>query len=223
MKSNSKIVTSNQVDVHEDLIEILERNQNSSYFRPIAEHSKQTFSELLNWIQNDSNKQIILDMGCGTGESSYHLAMQNPTKLIIGIDKSLDRLERNNEFKRSLPANMKLVRGELLDLWYLFYLNKDELNIYKQYILYPNPWPKKKLVKRRFHANPIFPFLIQVAPRGELRTNWKIYACEFQVACEYLGLKQNQLELYQTDQPLTAFELKYTQSHHQLYRFCWSY
>lgn len=219
---NSKVVTSNQTDIHDDLGDILSRYTFDKYQRPIAEHSLKTLGEIKSWIKEKGSRELILDMGCGTGESSFHLAQKYPDKLILGIDKSLSRLERNNTFKADLPANVKLMRGELLDMWYLLYQHKLELNIFKQYILYPNPWPKKKLVKRRFHANPIWPFLINLATRGELRTNWEIYAREFEFVAKNSGVDESQLSSFIPKAAISNFELKYHQSGHPLYKFTWS-
>ena len=218
--NNSKIVTSNQTGVHDDLLLILKRYSTQEYKRPIAEFSRTTFKELLLWIQSFKNKSLVLDMGCGTGESSYQLARCYPDCLVIGIDKSISRIERNNEFKNSLPVNVKIVRGELLDLWYLFYQAsvKNEVTVHKQYILFPNPWPKKKLIKRRFHANPIFPFILSLSSKIELRTNWKIYAQEFASACEFFGLENVICSDYIPDQAVSNFELKYLESNHDLYK-----
>lgn len=218
MWTKSNIVTSNQESIHDDLSDILKRYKGQKYQRPIAEFSKATFEHLKKWIQEHSNKELVLDMGCGTGESSYHLALKYPDKLIIGIDKSLDRLERNNDFKKKSYENLKLVRGELLDLWYLFYLYREEFTFYKQYILYPNPWPKKKLVKKRFHANPIWPFIIEVCPHIEMRTNWKIYAKEFIFAYKFMTGISPKLDTLNVEKPITTFERKYNLSEQELYK-----
>jgi len=218
--NNSKIVTSNQDGIHTDLVKIIGRYSHDEYKRPIASFSHDAFISIKNWVKDAGGKSLVLDMGCGTGESSLQLAKKYPEHLVIGIDKSLSRIERKNAFKSDLPPNLKLVRGELLDLWYLFAkaVREKEIVVHKQYILYPNPWPKKKLVKLRFHANPIIPFILQCSKQIELRTNWKIYADEFKFVCENLTQSNVVLEKFKADIPLSNFESKYNKTGHDLYR-----
>jgi tRNA (guanine-N7-)-methyltransferase len=223
MKSTShksKFVTSNQAGIHDKLDSILKRYSRENYIRPIAEFSHKTFNELLDWINSFDSRSVMLDMGCGTGQSSYELAKMYPENLVIGIDKSINRIDRNNDFKYQLPVNVKIVRGELLDLWYLFFQASklNLLTIEKQYILFPNPWPKKKHVKLRFHANPIFPFILALSQNIELRTNWKIYAEEFLFACKFYGVKKVTTRQYIPKNVISSFELKYLESDHHLYK-----
>jgi tRNA G46 methylase TrmB len=220
MKKKSNNVTSNQPGTHEDLVDILTKYRGRPYRRPPSDFSKTDFKELVHWLNNTPGKGIILDMGCGVGESSYHLAHENQDDLIVGIDKSLSRLERNNQFKEELPKNLYLMRGELLDLWFLLTTSLEELNkpIIKQYILYPNPWPKKKHIKRRWHGNPIFPFLLQLNCEIELRTNWSIYAEEFSIAC---GLFDYEITINENFIPLNSispFEKKFLDSKQLLFK-----
>lgn len=220
MKAKSKIVTSNQEGIHKDLSEILANLSSDVYQRPISSFSNDCYKDILKWIDSqDKNLDIILDMGCGVGESSFHLAEESLSKaLVIGIDKSEDRLLRKSLFKKVLPSNLLLIRGELLDLWYLF-ATKDDFpreRVKIQYILYPNPWPKASHVKRRWHANSIAPFIFKVCSKIELRTNWKIYAEEFLSASNYFGYL-GQVASFVPTSPMTPFERKYLDSGHDLY------
>lgn len=220
MKNISNIVTSNQPGPHEDLCDILSNYSTSEYKRPPSDFSIKDFSTLVNWINESSGLGVILDMGCGVGESSYHLAIKNPDALIVGVDKSISRLERKNDFKGELPKNLYLMRGELLDLWYLFFASIHKLNkpIIKQYILYPNPWPKKKHIKRRWHGNPIFPFILKLNCEVELRTNWKIYLDEFIIASEQFEFKTILNEQFLPINFISPFEKKFMDSQQILYK-----
>lgn len=220
MKSLSKAVTSNQTGAHKDLISILQRMSGDNYQRPISDFSYKTLSAILSWLSLfDDQRDIILDLGCGVGESSFHLALNYSDKLIIGIDKSISRLERKSSFKLDNPENLLIVRGELLDLWYLFAtnINFPKERVFKQYILYPNPWPKSKHIRRRWHANPVAPFLFSINSEIELRSNWKIYTSEFQKAADYFGHETEQIIL-KVDNPISLFEKKYLESGHELFQ-----
>ena len=221
MKSISKPVTSNQTDIHENLEKTLSRLDLNNYQRPISEFSKETFTEIVEWIDTFSREfEVILDMGCGVGESSYHLACQNPDKLVIGVDRSLKRLETKNLFKDKVPDNLLLIRGELLDLWYLFATSTqfEPKRIFKQYILYPNPSPKSKDLKRRWHASPVAPYIFKLHAPIELRTNWKIYGDEFAFAAKFFGFSGELCVLSEGSFVLTPFERKYQASKHEIFK-----
>lgn len=209
-KQSSKIVTTNQNGIHEDLIEINER-YNLNYQRPISDFSHDTFKEIFRFI---NGSKVIFDFGCGVGASTFWLANKYPDLAIVGIDKSISRLERKNEFKKDIPANALLIRGELLDLIYLIYLerHKDKLDIHSIYILYPNPWPKKMHVKRRFHANPIAPFIYGLDCPLILRSNWKVYLEEFALVAKHYGRENIELNLVKEVENITPFEKKYNES-----------
>ena len=97
-------------------------------------------------------------------------------------------------------------------------------------LYYPNPWPKQSEAGRRFHLHPIFPTLLQLAQETELRTNWEIYAWEFELAAcivkeipgqagdDNVVVKSVSCEAFEPEQPITAFERKYKNAHQQLWR-----
>ena len=103
-----------------------------NYQRPTASFSTEVWEEILVFI---GEKEVIFDLGCGVGESTFHLAQKYPDKQIVGIDKSLSRIERKNEFKEGFPDNMRIFRGELLDLIPLIYHNQKSLNIVSVFIV----------------------------------------------------------------------------------------
>lgn len=218
MEYISKKIFSNQTTIHDNLDKVVQRNKSNIYQKPISDFSISAFKEILEFIRADAKKEIIFDMGCGVGESSYNLAIENPDNIIIGIDKSISRIERNNFFKKSPPDNLLLVRGELVDLWRLIEKHKSELRIKKQYILYPNPWPKKKLLKQRFHAHPIFQSILALPGEIELRTNWEIYIQEFCRAIYICTGKSMIYESFTPEKMISPFEKKYYHSGHVLYR-----
>ena len=76
--------------------------------RPIAIHTQDAFDLLeqqLDRSKNSSNngnqerKPIILDSGCGTGRSTVLLGKMFPNHIIVGVDKSLVRLNRNAVYR----------------------------------------------------------------------------------------------------------------------------
>jgi len=211
---NSKFVMSNQDGPHPDLTDYLKRYHLTNYQRPVADFSLSLWKEIKEFIGMD---KVIFDLGCGIGESSYFLSKKYPEHKIIGIDKSISRLQRKNSFKNQENRNIFLCRGELLDLIPLIYKEQDKLKLEKVYLLYPNPWPKKIHVKRRFHANPIAPFLFHLNADITYRSNWKTYLEEVEIAAKVVANKESELKLIENPEFITPFEKKYFESGQEIF------
>jgi tRNA G46 methylase TrmB len=248
--SGARAVTTNQTDIYDKLEEVVRKYASTEYLRPIADHTRAAFAETEKFIEGfykdagrDTHK-VILDSGCGTGESTLNIAIAHPDIPVIGIDKSAARLTKGGaggnsaRLNDAAPQNAFLVRAELLDFWRLA-LEKVKAGMWHipyHALYYPNPWPKQSEATRRFHLHPIFPTLLQLGDAIELRTNWEIYAREFAEAARVLdsilslrsrmttfgsrmttGTTINS-EAFQPEQPITAFERKYKEARQQLWR-----
>lgn len=143
--------------------------------------------------------------------STALLAAQNPAAVVIGIDKSQNRLAKHQMMK----GRYMLARTDCEPLWQL--LVNAGICLHEHYLLYPNPWPKPAQLQRRVHGHPAFPLLKTLGGNIELRSNWQIYAQEFQIACEVLGLSAR-LDSVPDGSPLTLFEKKYRDRGHSLWR-----
>ncbi len=216
MSHESRIVTSKQTGVHKDLESGIKKHLANPFRKPYRPFSADIFHQA-NEIINNLNLPIILDSGCGTGESSHILSQQNTDALIVGIDKSEKRLDgylKNENFYDK--DNLILIRADVIDIWRM--IKQSSWNIKKHYLLYPNPWPKKDQLKRRWHGHPIFPEMLSLCDHIELRTNWLIYAEEFKSALELVTAKSVLLETIEVDQFISPFEKKYFESGHELFR-----
>ena len=147
---NSAVVTSNQRFVHHELTSVVSKHLKSQYRRPIAPFSRTLFKHLEQIIDRHGGP-LVLDSGCGNGESARALARKFPAHLIIGIDKSRARIA-NSERHERLP-NLWIVRGDCVDLWRLAV--QADWPVERHYLLYPNPWPKAKHLQRRWHGHPV--------------------------------------------------------------------
>lgn len=223
MTGDSKEVESNQKGVHKDLEKLVLRYLDSEYRRPIADHTKLAFEKAERFVSR-FHAPIVLDSGCGTGISTIALAKRFPESPVIGIDKSeirLGKAEARFENTPDIPQNVYFVRAELLDFWRLAFLENWDIRFHA--LFYPNPWPKQSELRYRFHASPIFPTLVRLSPKLELRTNWKIYADEFRLALELANkhlqcYTQINEESFFPDIPISAFEKKFKESGHTLWR-----
>jgi len=259
LNTGAKAVVSNQEGPYKDLAETVQKYARTEYLRPIADHTRNAFAEAEQFVEKFyaelesgsrgecGGRAVILDSGCGTGESTLHIARRFPNIPVIGIDKSGERLTKaGNEHQlqnltpaqgrgdtSAIPANAFWVRGELLDFWRLALeqVQKGNWTIPYHALYYPNPWPKQSEATRRFHLHPIFPTFMALGDVIELRTNWEIYAQEFAEAVQVLDAttvgsnsekrqpsRQIELQAFRPDKPETAFERKYKEARQQLWR-----
>ncbi len=211
MQNNSRTISGQQEPIHPNLATTLTKHVQTVFRRPIQTYNQQAFAELQSAWPN--NMPLILDTGCGTGDSSRNLALQNPAHFVVGIDQSVVRLNKQRSLKE--PENLLLLRADLIDFWRLCYLH--QVTPEQHYLLYPNPWPKKKHFQRRWCGHAVFPFILGVGGKIEFRSNWQTYAREMQFSFNQLGIEST-LAPFTPEKPITPFELKYLNSQHQLYR-----
>ena len=95
----------------------------------------------------DSLKYNIIDIGSGYGESTLAISKTDSSKQIIACEKFIDGINKIAEksFLQSL-SNISIFHGNVHQLF-------DEYcphnSISEIWILFPDPWPKKRHFKRR--------------------------------------------------------------------------
>jgi tRNA G46 methylase TrmB len=202
MENKARSVISNQTSIHEDLEQILVRHKQSTFKRPIAEHTRQAFLTIIKWLENWEG-DVVLDSCCGVGESTLNIAHKYPHAKIIGVDKSIARLDKHKSYKvkqnQEDESNYRVIQADLNDFWRLLadYIsaNKPLWRIKKHFILYPNPYPKKAQIGKRWYASALMPYIIELCDNIEVRSNWKLYVQEFLFAAQFYGLQGQISEL----------------------------
>lgn len=212
MTGVSKLIITDQDGLHPNLEKTVRKHLAHPFQKPFAAFSEATFNDLDTWVTT-RGKPVIIDSCCGIGESTRHIAQQFPDHTVIGIDKSANRLGRTQP--HPLPQNAKTVRGDLNDLFRL--IARSDWQIYRHFLLYPNPWPKAQHLGRRWHGAAVFPDLIKISAQLELRSNWQLYLQEFQRALEIAGLSST-LTRHTPTQGITPFERKFLDSGHPLWK-----
>lgn len=98
-------------------------------------------------------KKIILDVGSGSGENTIFLSKEYPNYLIIASDIYLDgNINLCKQLYKNKIYNVKIFNHNVLILFDKF---NSKNRIDEIWILFPDPWPKKKHFKRRL-INSIF-------------------------------------------------------------------
>ena len=152
-----------------------------------------------------------VEIGSGKGKFLNELATVQPERNILAIERSgkYQRLCCDRVARRGL-TNVRLMRTTGEDL--LFRL-LAESSVENFYVLFSDPWPKKRHHKRRFFkAENIAGITRALAPGGRLmvKSDHDAYA---EVISEVLaaapGLELIDAEAAFADLPITGFEYKY--------------
>ena len=206
------MLQTDQVAPHADLTDIVRRHQQNPWRKPCPAHTREAFEQFLQTYRRDP-RPIVLDSFCGTGMSTAVLAAQFPEAWVVGIDQSAHRLAKHQPTEQ---RNYHLLRAEAEPFWCC--LAEAGIRLHSHWLLYPNPWPKASQFKKRLHGHGAFPMLAQLGGALEMRTNWHLFAEEFALAAELIGLKGG-VDVVSPAAPMTLFERKYRQRGQTLWRF----
>lgn len=178
------------------------------YESPLHAPTLDAFAAASKWAQSvdrDGRRPLIVDSGCGTGRSTRMLAVANPNAIVIGLDRSMQRLRKggggsgcgggDSATSEIMPSNALLVRAEMASFWRLMLQQDVDISrrvgvnshlaasrIERHFVLYPNPYPKSSRLNLRWHGHPVLPVLLGLGGSLELRSNWRVYLEEMQQA-----------------------------------------
>ena len=210
MHASSSLVSSTQASIHPRLRDSVLRHLRS----PWQIRVRPTIAALAQRLA--ACERLVLDLGCGTGESTLALAQHHRDCQVVGIDQSAQRLRRYQlQDDCAQSGGALLCRADSFEL--LHALAELRVRAEKTYLLYPNPWPKPEHLKRRWHAHPAFVALLSVSNALELRSNWPLYVEEFAFALDVAGYAGAKPVAFSPVTALSAFEKKYSASGHPLY------
>lgn len=122
---------------------------------------------------------IVLELGCGNGHFLTAYAAAHPDRRCVGIDLRLERIEKaRRKQRRARLRNLHFVRGEARDV--LREMPAD-IRLGEIYMLFPDPWPKKRHHKNRLLNASLLDALAARAGQGSrlfFRTDFEPYYAE---------------------------------------------
>ncbi|NSX56556.1 tRNA (guanosine(46)-N7)-methyltransferase TrmB [Parasulfitobacter algicola] len=106
---------------------------------------------------------VWLEIGFGGGEHLVHQAAQNPNKGLIGCEPYINGVAMLlGKVRKAEISNLRIYPG---DVRHLFDVLPDA-SIAKAFLLYPDPWPKKRHHRRRFVTPDYLAPLSRVVKKG---------------------------------------------------------
>ncbi len=150
---------------------------------------------------------LHVDLGCGDGSFICALAQRVPAKNFLGIERLLGRIRSAARKAAGLP-NVRLLRME--SSYAVRYLLPAE-SVETFYLLFPDPWPKRRHWRRRIVTGDFLCAISQaLAENGKLliaTDHVDYFEKIMETARGNLGLAIG--EPADVDRPLTKFERKF--------------
>lgn len=111
-----------------------------------------------------ANAPIVLEIGCGHGHFLERYAAAFPQKICLGVDMRGERIERaQRKATRGKLANCHFVRAEARELIECL---PAGVTFAEVWVLFPDPWPKKRHHKNRILQPEFFDFIAARAGKG---------------------------------------------------------
>jgi tRNA (guanine-N7-)-methyltransferase len=110
------------------------------------------------------DSEFVLEVGCGHGHFLTAFAEKHPAILCVGIDLILDRIARAERKRtRAKLPNLHFVRAEAHDFLASI---PDGARFSAIYMLFPDPWPKRRHHKHRLLESQFLRTVAQRAGEG---------------------------------------------------------
>jgi len=105
-------------------------------------------AELAELFRGRGGVGVVLEIGCGHGHFLTAYAAAHPEKFCVGFDIVLDRIVRagRKRTRAELEKNLAFVRAEATEF---FAALPEHVRFSEIFILFPDPWPKRRHHKNR--------------------------------------------------------------------------
>lgn len=137
-----------------------------------------TIKSLDDWAQIfGNNNPIVLEIGCGMGETTAKIALQNPNVNYIGVEVFTSGvgalLKRIDEYQLT---NLRVMQHDAVEIVRDMIAPETLSGIH---IYFPDPWHKARHHKRRLIQSPfVHELALRLKPNGYIHcaTDWENYA-----------------------------------------------
>jgi len=160
---------------------------------------------------------LIVEIGFGRGEFLLRLARENPDSRILGFE--ISGISVQKLLKRIREENIRNVFCARIDAYWGFYLLLRDSSVERIYINYPDPWFKKRHVKRRItSAENLYLFSTKLKRGGEIRIRTDYFPfVEYTLReAEKLKCFTHTLRKLSVKEPLTKYESRWLSMGRQL-------
>ncbi|MCB0351133.1 MAG: hypothetical protein KDD38_08105 [Bdellovibrionales bacterium] len=123
---------------------------------------------------------FAIEIGCGVGFHPISWAKHNPASKILAIERTKDKFDKFSS-RLERHSNLTNIYAAHADASHLLPHLDIPGRVDEYFVLYPNPYPKKKHTNLRFAYSPITRFMIEslkVGGRITFATNISNYADE---------------------------------------------
>ena len=180
---------------------------------------------VLDWTNIFGNPNPIkIEIGPGKGEFLIYQASREVNSNFIGIEIRYKRVERiNTQISKANLKNVKLLLGDARRILREAFAPESVSTFF---IHFPDPWPKKRHIRRRIvHTESVETFYQRLIPGGRiyLTTDVETYAQEmFSILKEHPGYKMIYAEKDQCGLPYhnTFHETKFKALGRSIHYFC---
>lgn len=128
-------------------------------------------------IFENSNNELILEIGFGMGTSTAEIAKSNLNKNYIGIEVHSPGIGNMLKLiQESDIPNLKIIQHDAVEVLN-FMIKNDSLD--GIHIFFPDPWPKKRHHKRRLIQSNLLKLISQKIKKSgylHIATDWEDYA-----------------------------------------------
>lgn len=113
------------------------------------------------------DRPVWLEIGFGGGEHMVHQAVRNPDAGLIGCEPYINGVAMLlGKIRQEECENIRIHPGDVRDLFDVL----PDASISRAFLLYPDPWPKKRHHRRRFVTSEhLEPLARVMQPGGEFR------------------------------------------------------
>jgi len=101
----------------------------------------------------DPARPLEIEIGCGNGRFLVARAVKNPETQYLGIERLLPRVRKLD--KKACRLGLDNLRVLRLEAFYTFYYLLPPHRVRTVYVLFPDPWPKRRHHGRRLFS-PLF-------------------------------------------------------------------